>query len=198
MSLPIRFVEQRASHVTSVRAADAKGNRFGTLAPGTLPAARAVLRSRETMTRTPSLVPCTRCRRHVRGDALRCPFCSFGASTFARALVSVAAAAATTASLGACYGAPPKAKRSHEHTFELDEPAERVFAWVEAGGVTLGCVTKAQPDGSRVAQCNELSLQLTPHDKKTVVRCTGGTIGVCRDRLDKLRAAVETTDAGAP
>jgi ABC-type spermidine/putrescine transport system permease subunit II len=80
----------------------------------------------------PNLVPCARCRRHVRGDASRCPFCSFGASTFVRALVSVAAAAAATASLGACSGAPPKAKRSHEHTLELDEFRTIVTAFARA------------------------------------------------------------------
>ncbi len=64
-----------------------------------------------------SLIPCPGCSRHVRAGEDACPFCAApvtsqsertsAGSQSARVVVALAAALTASASLAACYGAPP-------------------------------------------------------------------------------------------
>ncbi|MBI5515426.1 MAG: hypothetical protein HY909_16725 [Deltaproteobacteria bacterium] len=59
------------------------------------------------------LVPCPGCSRHVRADAGACPFCGVPCAqgapgvSWRRVGVGVLLAVAASATLNACYGAPP-------------------------------------------------------------------------------------------
>lgn len=72
-----------------------------------------------------TLVPCTGCSRHVRASDAQCPFCASPLSAPAertptgtqatRVVVALTAALAASASLGACYGGPPRPQSYDAH-----------------------------------------------------------------------------------
>lgn len=166
------------------------------------------------------LVPCRRCRRHVRAEAPCCPFCG-GAKSPGRAEVSGAglsrgamaaiasAGAAVVFEVSACavYGGPPqRVLPPRAPTHYLDVPRDEALPEDEARASLIrraraaGCAAEEHREGRVAVRCGDHYFAAYPGEAAWSLRCVAADQAGCRPAFEAILAVPDPApppDAGA-
>jgi hypothetical protein len=148
--------------------------------------------------------PCTQCRRHVRIDESRCPFCGAVAEVIptpddpprmsrARAFAvtsTLATFAATTWACGAYGGPPPRVAddvMQDEVGFdvELSMPLPDHLSAVAAKAEKEGCTVTRQPEDLHVT-CGDAKLRITGYKHTGYIGCEKMSRRDCRAHYARI------------